>query len=368
MQTNTFSHIVKIKKYSSAAPIASPNASLKCDAFFIEGGGTKGVYAIGILKYLASDNPHLLLDNVSLFGGTSIGSYIAAGLSLGCRSTDFDQIAKTMDISDLTDKGYMFAMTMYRFGAYGYLYNDTGRRKVVSIILNQRNSQIKQHLNIPTETQYDVMDLTLGDLRKLIKSNPETYRHLLINTVDINRNHQIFITTLTEKWDSIKLSDALLASSAIPFVFQSTTLYYDSETDLYSYNQTVNSTTNRLIDGGTATNNPLDYFLINNAHHQYNLWLLIFSDMPSYVPLTTNYSMFKRLVNFLIGGKNDVKSKYIRSHYNINTIDLHSNANTLEYYTQAQIQQIIEDIYNQCVRGQICFEKDDTGRIENIIV
>jgi|SRR5579872_107996 len=340
-------------------------------AFFIEGGGTKGVYAIGILKYLSDMNPYIKLDGIDLFGGTSIGSYIAAGLSLGCRKDDFDQIAKKIDIADLTDKGYMFAWTMYRFATYGYLYNDGGRRKVISTILNQRNAQIKKHLELPDSTKFDAMDLKIGELRKLIIKYPETYRHLIINTVDLNRNQQLFITTLEDKWDTIKLSDGLLASSALPFVFQPMQFYYDSATDTYSYIPSATSTLNQLIDGGAATNNPLDYFLIHDNHHTYNLWLLVFSSAPTYVPLPTTYSVLTRFISFLISGKNDVKTTFIHSHYKINTINLHSNANTLDYYTPAQIQQIIEDIYNQCVSGQIHFESDtgtDKKKIDIVIV
>ena len=309
--------------------------------------------------------PYLLLDTVSLFGGTSIGSYISAGLSLGCRENDFEQISKLIDIADLTDRGYLFAYTMYRFGRYGYLYDDAGRRKVISIILNQRSAQIKQHLNISLDTKYDVMNLTIGELRKLIETHPDVYRHLIVNTVDLNRNHQLFITTLTNKWDQIKLSDALLASSALPFIFKPVTLYYDSTTDIYSYIPTATSTLDQLIDGGVSTNNPLDYFLINDNHHEYDLWLLIFSSPPNFIPMPTAYSMLTCLVNYLISGKNDIKSSFIYSHYKINTINLHSSASTLDYYSQAQIQQIITNIYNECVNGQLHFERE-TAKSEKI--
>jgi predicted acylesterase/phospholipase RssA len=77
------------------------------NAFFIEGGGTKGVYAIGILKYLFDNNPHFSLADVNIFGGTSVGSYLATALSLGFQKDDMIEISKIIDISKLIDSKYI---------------------------------------------------------------------------------------------------------------------------------------------------------------------------------------------------------------------------------------------------------------------
>lgn len=347
------------------------------NAFFIEGGGTKGVYAIGILKYLFENNPYFNINDVELFGGTSVGSYLAAALSIGYDKNDIESIVKIIDIGSLIDSKYMFMVTLYRFTTQGYLYDDTGRESIVKEIINHKLDDINHNLGFTGSNKLNANNLRFSHLRLLIKNFPHIYKHLLVNTIDINRGKEIIITTLEEKWDNIKLLDALLASSAIPFIFKPTTLYHNPTTNTYSYDKVEDSlpsftlspneqvkvgdclpsfTTNILVDGGTCMNNPLDYFLLNEEKYSnYNLWLLKFTSQPEYVNINGTFSLLKQLVDYLVSGKNNIKMELIHENYNISTINLHSNAGTLDIYTQDQIKQIIDDIYNQCLDNKLFF-------------
>ena len=330
------------------------------NVFLIEGGGTKGVYAIGVLRYLFGDNPYFNISDVELFGGTSVGSYLATALSIGYNKDDIESIVKTTDIGSLIDSKYMFMVTLYRFATQGYLYDDTGRENIVKSIIGYKLDDINMNLGFDGDNKLRAEDLTFLHLRLLIQKFPNIYKHLLINAIDINRNEEILITTLEEKWDDFKLFDALLASSAIPFIFKPTVLYHNPGTDTYSYNKSEDSlscsTINNLVDGGTCMNNPLDYFLLNEEKYSdYKLWLLKFTSSPEYVSINGTFSLLKQLASYLISGKNDIKMELIHEHYNINTINLHSKAGTLDIYTQDQIKKIIDDIYNQCLNKSLFF-------------
>lgn len=344
--------IVKSNEKNTKAILQQNNKHIFC----IEGGGTKGVYAIGVLKYLFETNQYLDIKTVEIFGGTSVGSYLSTALSLGYQKDDILQISKIIDISKLIDSKYMFMMTAYRFVTQGYLYDDLGRQDIIKKILDLKINTIKQHLGLPADKQLSGKDLTFGDLKKLILTYPDIYKHLLINVVDISRDEQIFMTTLDNKWDDIKLFDAMLSSSSIPFVFKPVSLYYYPSLDKYGYQQTAESTVDMLVDGGVSTNNPLDYFLLNDDKFlNYKLWLLKFTSHSHYTKMDGTITLLKQLADYLISGKNDVKMDLIEDEYNINTINLHSSAGTLDIYTQEEIQKIIQDIYVQCSEGKLYF-------------
>lgn len=331
--------------------------SIEKNAFFIEGGGTKGVYAFGVLKYLSEDNPWINLSNVNIFGGTSVGSYLAATLSLGYETTDLIAVSKIIDIAKLFDSKYLFFMTAYRFLSNGYLYDDIGRQQIIESILNYKIDKINDNLGL--EQKVTARTLTFGHIQTLINKFPEQYKHLIINTVDISRGEQIFITTLENKWSNIKLFDALLASSAIPYIFKSSEWYYYSSTNSYGYEQLPDSIICSMVDGSVSTNNPTDYFLLNNSKFKdYKLWLLKFTSSSSYVKINGTISLLKQLANYLISKKNDIKTELILEQYKFNTINLHSTAGTFDTYSTIEIQKIIDDIYNKCKTGELCFDND----------
>lgn len=342
---------IKLKSPSkNANDVVNKNINKK-NIFLIEGGGTKGVFAIGILKYLFEPNKYIQLSDINIFGGTSVGSYFALALSIGYDVDDALRMSKILDLNSLIDSKYLFMLTFYRYLKNGYLYDDEGRQKIIKQILGLKIDQIKNHLN----EDVSVENITIGHLKKLITLYPNIYKHLIINAVDINTNNQIFFTTLNDQFDEIKLLDIALASSAIPFIFKPTILYqYPDGT--YGYKKQIDATTNSFYDGGISTNNPMDYFLINKEnYYDYNIWLLKFKGEPKYVKIDNNISLLKELVNYLVIGKNDVKTELIEDEYEMNVINLHSNEGTLRIYSQEEIQKIIDDVYAKCQRGELQF-------------
>lgn len=318
--------------------------------FFIEGGGTRGFYAIGIFKYLFEENPYLNLNDVDLFGGTSVGSYFAVALSLGYTIEDIMDIPNHVNLSKLIDSTYMFPKTFIRFIFRGYLYNDNEREKLVKHILNLKLDKINKLLNL--DLKYN--EITLAHLKNLIAIDNTTYKNLIINSVDINTHSQIFMTTLDNLSDNIKLYDCVLASSAIPLVFEATCLYRDNN-NMFTYDKSTSVSTHYLIDGGLSTNNPLDYFLLYPSKFEYDFWLLKFTNLPSYEPIKGTIDMCKKVFDYLITGKNDIKMELVQKAYQINVINLNSVAGTLEIYTTAQIFQMINSIYDKCTKGLIHF-------------
>ena len=83
--------------------------------------------------------------------------------------------------------------------------------------------------------------------------------------------------------------------------------------------------------------------------------MLKFTARPEYVPIDSTYSLLNQLIDYLTSGKNDIKMKIIHEDYNINIINLHSKAGTLDVYTQEQIKKIIEDIYIECLNHKLFF-------------
>lgn len=354
IRLNNKKTLLNSKKHLDVTKTLPINENSRKNAFFIEGGGTRGLYAIGALKYLFEENPYIRLGDIDIFGGTSVGSYLATALSLGYNKDDLLEISKDIDLGNLLDSKYLFMVTLYRFMCRGYLYDDFGRRDIIEKILNFKIGTIQKHLG----EKVAGIDLTFGHCKKLIAIHPTIYKHLIINVVDISRSDQIFMTSLDDKWTNIKLFDAILASSAIPFVFKPSSLYYSPNTNTYGYSKTDNSTISLLIDGGVSTNNPLDYFLINDElYSNYELWLLKFSSDPTYVKIDGALSLIKQLIGYLVGGKNDVKMDLIIEEYQINTINLNCVGGILDIYPPEKIQTIINEIYDDCLSGKISFGK-----------
>lgn len=340
---------------SDICPLVTNNEEY--NGFFIGGGGTKGIYALGVLKYLFEKNPYIDLNTAKIIGGTSVGSYFAAALSLGTKKDDVIEISKKINLDNLIDNKYLFFVTACRFLSYGYLYSNDGRIEIIKTILDHKFDVIKSHLNLSNDKSFQSTDLTFGQLKKLIDQYPNIYKHLVINTVDISRSTQLFMTTLDDKCDNIKIFTALMASSSIPYIFKPVTMYYDSHNDIYNNDEIVGSTINTLVDGGVCTNNPLDYFLLHDKKFKdYKLWLLKFSCTPDYVRIGNDKTLIEQLIEYLLSGKNDIKATMIEREYFISIINLHVTAGTLDIYTQKQIQNIFNEIYEECKKGILRFD------------
>jgi hypothetical protein len=306
---------------------------------------------LGLIKYLFNTNPYINLSDVNIFGGTSVGSFIATALSIGYNMDDFNKLSSILNINGLVDSKYLCFLTLCRFIKTGYLYKDCGRKTIVQQLLNIRMASIQNDLGLAI----DSTDLTFGHLKKLITSHPKIYKNLIINMTDINVNQQIFMSTLDDSSSNIKIFDAMLASSAIPFVFEPSILYKYVDGS-YGYENKPESTINHLIDGGASANSPIDICLLDcDMFKNYNLWLLKFTDMPKYVKIDGTISMLRQVLEYLINGKNNVKMEMIHHEYKINTIDLKCKSSTLDTFTPEQIVAMNQAIYDKCVSGELHF-------------
>jgi len=323
-------------------------------AFVVEGGGTKGIYTIGFMKYIMQPNPHIDFDKIDIFGGTSAGSFIALCLSLGYCLEDLDAVSKIMDFSNLIDSNYHFLQIGYRFLTNGNFYDKSNLRKTVDGALKIKIGSICQDL----QTEIDSTDLTFGHLKILIARYPHKYKHFVVNTVDLNRSAQIFFTSYDDRCDNIKLLDAVIASGSIPFVFQQSEFYYNEERDMYSHTPIdKGDCLNKFVDGGVSSCDPLEYFLLHEAKFQnHNLWLLKFTNKKPCHVIYNATTLFKALYYFLVYGKSELKMKLIEEKYRFSIINLECTANTLDLYTNEQIQEITEYIYNKCLQNDIIFE------------
>lgn len=318
-------------------------------AFIFEGGGTKGIYSIGLLKYLFTDeNAPIKLSDIYIFGGTSVGSYIAAALSLGYTIKELDGLTDDINISKLIDPWYYLPLTLTRLARYGYLYDSIGRTIVLDSLFKQIISGLKKDLN----ENISHKEITFGHLKTLIKMFPKKYKHLLINAVDLNNNEQIFFTTLNENSDNLTLYDALMASSAIPFAFEPTIIYRDNK-KFYSKN-IGNLQKIIAIDGGTSNNNPLDYFMIDiKDYSDYDFHLLKYNSPSKYVDIKSNLTAMERIIFYWLSERNTVNMEVIGDFFNINIINLHVDKSPLYIPTNAEIKSIIITIIEQCNNNKI---------------
>jgi predicted acylesterase/phospholipase RssA len=324
-------------------------------AFLIAGGGTRGVYAIGLIKYLLGENPILDFKQVRIMAGTSVGSYFAAALSIGYNLEDIDYFVKNFRMDDMVDPKYLFMVSLFRFLRRGYLYNNQGRRRLIQEIINRRSQYLYEDLG----EHVDASTFTLGHLRRLVHKYPDKYRHLIINVFDVSLQEEKFFTTFENNNDDIRLIDILLASSAIPFAFSPVYLYYYQDGYYYQPIGTSNGQLDCLLDGGLSSISPIDYFLIN--HHEfkdYQLWLLEFSGKSKYTPITGDWSLLEQMGNYLTGGKDDIKMELIHQDYHINTINLHCDQETLHIYTHEEIVRIVDQVYQECLEGKIHIKRD----------
>lgn len=343
---------IVVKKNPNVKVKSKKTKSTSKNAFFIEGGGTKGIYGLGILKYLFDDTEkYFNIEDVEIFGGTSVGSYFALALSIGYNSADIDSLVDELDLSGLIDSKFMLPITILRFLKSSHLYNDTGRLQIIKKIINRKITDICTDLgkNIVAD------DFTLGDLRTLIENDNKKYTHLIVNCVDISRSDQIFFTTLENKYDNIKIIDILLASSSIPFVWSPVKLYEDSN-GIYTYTKDPAYTVHLLIDGATSTNNPLDYFLLNDDKYaNYNLWLMRFSKVPDYVNINSTFKLITQLFEYLISEKNDTKLELLEDQFKLNIVDLYITESALKLYTTDEMKTIVIEMYQKCIDSDITF-------------
>jgi len=177
------------------------------------GGGMKGIYLLGGLKYLEEQN---LLTSIQIYTGTSFGGILAFYLNIGYTVDELYKFAKIFDFTKSTDIKFD---VNYIFNNYSINTFDN-----LDVILDKSISLKSIDPNI-----------TLLELYK------KTKKKLILCTVCIDTKESEFISY--ETYPDLNIKTALKMTIAVPILFPPV-----------KYNNKL------YVDGGLLNNFPIDIF------------------------------------------------------------------------------------------------------------
>jgi predicted acylesterase/phospholipase RssA len=337
----------------------SITATIRCKygktnkGIIIGGGGTRGVHALGLFMYLLEKNDILDISEIGIYGGTSTGSFFATGMSLGYTRDDIVSLSKEIPIDNITDPTYMLPKSLFRFLYNGYLYSSDGRASVAKMVIEKKLNILQRDLG---DVTLGYSDITFAHLRQLIKGYPKIYKDLLINTVDISIGKQVFMTTMDCDSDNITLYDAMMASGTFPFLFDPFNLYYSDKK--YSSIPAPEYNIHKMVDGGLAINNPLEYF-VKNRLTDYTFWLVRFINETDYGEVNTPYKLAMQMFYYLLVGKSEIAEDILIDDNDLSIIDLDVTQGTFQAYTNEEVCKITLETYNKCKNGHIKIIHED---------
>lgn len=177
------------------------------------GGGMKGIYILGGLKYLEEQN---LLTNIQIYTGTSFGGILALYLNIGYTVDELYKFAKLFDFTKSTDINFDI----------NYIFN-----------------------NYSINT-YDNLDVILDKSIKLKNINPDitllelykkTKKKLILCTVCVDTKESEYISY--ETYPDLDIKTAIKMTMSVPILFPPV-----------KYNNKL------YVDGGLLNNFPIDIF------------------------------------------------------------------------------------------------------------
>ena len=177
------------------------------------GGGMKGIYLLGGLKYLEEQN---LLRSIQIYTGTSFGGILAFYLNIGYTVDELYKFAKIFDFTKSTDVNFD---VNYIFNNYSINTFDN-----LDVILDKSISLKNIDPNI-----------TLLELYK------KTKKKLILCTVCIDTKESEFISY--ETYPDLNIKTALKMTMAVPILFPPV-----------KYNNKL------YVDGGLLNNFSIDIF------------------------------------------------------------------------------------------------------------
>lgn len=180
------------------------------------GGGMKGIYILGGLKYLEEQN---LLTNIQTYTGTSFGGILAFYLNIGYTVDELYKFAKLFDFTKSTDINFDIN---YIFNNYSINTYDN-----LDVILNKSISLKNIDPNI-----------TLLELYK------KTKKKLILCTVCIDTKESEYISY--ETYPDLNIKTAIKMTMSVPILFPP-----------IKYNNKL------YVDGGLLNNFPIDIFTEN---------------------------------------------------------------------------------------------------------
>ena len=201
----------------------------KRNILVLAGGGMKGMYIIGCLKYLEEKN---LLKNIDTYAGTSIGGILSFMLNIGYTVDEIYKFSKIFDISKTTDINITNIFDTYSLCHYEHCEK---------IFVNQLKLK-----NINPDI-------------KLIELYKKTKKKLILTTVCINTKQVEYISY--ETYPEMPLITAIKMTSAVPILFP-----------FVEYNN------KKYVDGGLLENFPISIF-----HDQLDkvIGINIMAELPS---------------------------------------------------------------------------------------
>jgi len=186
----------------------------KKNILVLAGGGIKGIYIIGCLKYLEEKG---FLKNIDTYAGTSIGGILSFMLNIGFTIDEMYKFSKIFDLEKSTD--FNIANISNIFNTYSICNNDN----LEKILINQMKLK-----NINPDI-------------KLIELYKKTKKKLILTTVCINTKQVEYLSY--ETYPEMPLITALKMTSAVPLLFP-----------FVEYND------KKYVDGGLLENFPISIF------------------------------------------------------------------------------------------------------------
>ena len=182
-----------------------------------EGGGVLGIAFVGALRYLESKG---ILKNITKYAGSSAGSFVALGLTLGYTVSELESILLKLDFSAFEDDSYGVIRDLHRLKKeYGICKGDVLREWIQELIYTKLGSR----------------HITFSELYT------HTNAYLVITGTCLNKQKTVFFNKDTTP--DMDVSLAVRISSCIPIFFRAVSY----QGDIY-------------IDGGTLLNYPLYIF------------------------------------------------------------------------------------------------------------
>lgn len=257
----------------------------------LAGGGMKGIYLIGCLKYLEEKN---ILQNITTYAGTSIGGIISCMLNIGYNIDEIYKFSKIFDFVKATDINISTILTTYSFSTHESL------DKIFINIMKLKN-----------------IDPNI----KLIELYKKTKKKLILTSVCINTKSVEYLSY--ETYPDLSVLTALKMTSSVPLLFP-----------FVEYND------KKYIDGGILDNFPINIF---NSQLENVIGLNV------YYELSSNHNSFIDYILLILGifylSKSDkyIEDKYKNSVFNFKT----SNNNTFNFeLTSEKKKEMYYEGYN----------------------
>jgi predicted acylesterase/phospholipase RssA len=206
----------------------------------LDGGGTRGVVLIELLRHLRDQLGENFLDHFDMVCGTSTGGIIALGLAFGKK---IEEIEKFYD--ELSSK--IFPASIVNWGRYLYsagehYYDAIPLEKYLKDTFGNELtlSQIKKKCFVVAAevSQTEIMPY-------LLRTYDTPVLHDSRNTVG-----NFYVPATTRDCKNMPVWSACRATSAAPTYFSP-----------YAYKDPVNSKSFLFIDGGIVANNPMELAL-----------------------------------------------------------------------------------------------------------